>query len=44
MTHPHIPLQNLINQNSIVRDMLIADFIKVLDSGRFVSGLGVEKF
>ena len=44
MTHPHIPLQNLINQNSIVRDMLIAEFIKVLDSGRFVSGLGVEKF
>ena len=40
----NIPLQNLAKQNAQIREQLIADFIKVLDSGRYVSGPGVEKF
>ena len=40
----NIPLQNLAKQNSQIREELIADFISVLDSGRYVSGPGVAKF
>jgi dTDP-4-amino-4,6-dideoxygalactose transaminase len=40
----NIPLQNLAKQNAQIREQLIADFTKVLDSGRYVSGPGVEKF
>jgi dTDP-4-amino-4,6-dideoxygalactose transaminase len=40
----NIPLQNLAKQNAQIRDELIADFTKVLDSGRYISGPGVEKF
>ena len=40
----NIPLQNLTKQNAQIREELIADFVKVLDSGRYVSGPGVEKF
>ena len=40
----NIPLQNIAKQNAQIRDELIADFINVLDSGRYVSGPGVEKF
>jgi dTDP-4-amino-4,6-dideoxygalactose transaminase len=40
----NIPLQNLLKQNNLLRNELIADFIKVLDSGKYVSGPGVELF
>jgi len=40
----NIPLQNLAKQNGQIREELIADFISVLDSGRYVSGPGVAKF
>ena len=40
----NIPLQNLTKQNAQIREELIAAFVKVLDSGRYVSGPGVEKF
>lgn len=39
-----IPLQNIVKQNAQVRDELINNFVSVLDSGRYVSGPGVEKF
>jgi dTDP-4-amino-4,6-dideoxygalactose transaminase len=39
-----IPLQNLLKQNNSLRNELIADFIKVLDSGKYVNGPGVELF
>jgi dTDP-4-amino-4,6-dideoxygalactose transaminase len=39
-----IPLQNIVKQNAQLRDELINDFVSVLDSGRYVSGQGVEKF
>ena len=44
MMEQNIPLQNLTKQNAQIREELIADFVKVLDSGRYVSGPGVEKF
>ena len=40
----NIPLQNLTKQNAQIREELIADFTQVLDSGRYVSGPGVERF
>jgi dTDP-4-amino-4,6-dideoxygalactose transaminase len=40
----NIPLQNLLKQNNLLRNELIADFIKVLNSGNYVGGLGVELF
>jgi dTDP-4-amino-4,6-dideoxygalactose transaminase len=39
-----IPLQNIVKQNAQLRDELINNFVSVLDSGRYVSGPGVEKF
>jgi dTDP-4-amino-4,6-dideoxygalactose transaminase len=39
-----IPLQNILKQNTQLRDELINNFVSVLDSGRYVSGPGVEKF
>jgi dTDP-4-amino-4,6-dideoxygalactose transaminase len=39
-----IPLQNIVKQNAQLRDELINNFVFVLDSGRYVSGSGVEKF
>jgi dTDP-4-amino-4,6-dideoxygalactose transaminase len=39
-----IPLQNIVLQNAQLRDDLINNFVSVLDSGRYVSGPGVEKF
>lgn len=44
MMERNIPLQNLAKQNSQIREKLIADFISVLDSGRYVSGTSVERF
>ena len=42
--YSNIPLQNIALQNSQIREELIQDFANVLDSGRYVSGPGVEKF
>jgi transaldolase len=39
-----IHLQNIVKQNAQIRDDLINNFVSVLDSGRYVSGPGVEKF
>ena len=39
-----IPLQNIVKQNEQLRGELIDNFVYVLDSGRYVSGPGVEKF
>ena len=39
-----IPLQNLKLQNQSVRDDLVQAFIKVLDSGNYVSGKEVQNF
>ena len=40
----NIPLQNLLKQNNLLRDELISDFIRVLDSGQYVNGSGVDLF
>jgi len=40
----NIPLQNLVKQNYLLREELIADFTRVLDSGIYVSGAGVDLF
>ena len=40
----NIPLQNLVKQNASIREQLINTFAEVIDSGRYVSGPGVENF
>jgi len=40
----NIPLQNLVKQNASIREELINTFMEVIDSGRYVSGPGVEIF
>jgi CDP-6-deoxy-D-xylo-4-hexulose-3-dehydrase len=40
----NIPLQDLVKQNASIREQLINTFTEVIDSGRYVSGPGVENF